>query len=155
MAPPPQQKCSHADCEFETPAGCPTWDLVSTFLTQHTQAVHAGGQVQQANQSGKLEKLPRPTFTLNMTESQWNYTRTLWDSYIKQTVVPEATKVMQLQAACDNSLRQRVFDTGTHASLTTEEAFLDKMKELAVIVIHRSIHLRNLWKTVQPCIIVI
>ena len=56
---------------------------------------------------------------------------------------------MQLQAACDNSLRQRVFDTGTHASLTTEEAFLDKMKELAVIVIHKSIHLRNLWKTVQ------
>ena len=84
-----------------------------------------------------------------MTESQWNYTRTLWDSYIKQTVVSEATKVMQLQAACDNALRQRVFDTGTHASLTTEEAFLNKMKELSVIIVHRSIHLRNLWKTVQ------
>ena len=149
MAPPPQQKCSHADCDWETPAGCPTWELVSTFLTQHTQAVHGGGQGQQPNQSGKLEKLPRPTFTLNMTESQWNYTRTLWDSYIKQTVVPEATKVMQLQAACDNALRQRVFDTGTHASLTTEEAFLAKMKELSVIVVHKSIHLRNLWKTVQ------
>ena len=101
-----------------------------SFLTQHTQAVHAGGQGQQANQSGKLEKLPRPTFTLNMTESQWNYTKSMWDSYIKQTVVPEAMKVMQLQAACDNALRQRVFDTGTHASLTTEEAFLAKMKEL-------------------------
>ena len=110
MAPPPQQKCSHSDCDFE---------------------------------------LPRPTFTLNMTESQWNYTRSLWDSYIKQTVVPEAIKVMQLQAACDQALRQRVFDTGTHASLTTEKAFLDKIKELAVIVVHRSIHLRNLWKTVQ------
>ena len=46
---------------------------------------------------------------------------------------------MQLQAACDNALRQRVFDTGTHASLTTEEAFLAKMKELSVIVIHKSI----------------
>ena len=85
-----------------------------------------------------------------MTESQWNYTRSLWDSYIKQTVVPEAIKVMQLQAACDQALRQRVFDTtGTRASLTTEKAFLDKIKELAVIVVHRSIHLRNLWKTVQ------
>ena len=133
----------------ETPAGCPTWELVSNFLTQHTQAVHAGGPGQQAAQSGKLEKLPRPTFTLNMTESQWNYTRSLWDRYIKQTVVPEAIKVMQLQAAFDQALRQRVFDTGTHASLTTEKAFLDKIKELAVIVVHRSIHLRNLWKTVQ------
>ena len=56
---------------------------------------------------------------------------------------------MQLQAACDKDLRQRVFDTGNYASLTTEDAFLSKMKELAVIVIHKSIHLRNLWKTVQ------
>ena len=148
MAPPPQQQCSQDDCDYSTPAGVPTWDLVATFLTQHTAAIH-GSQGQQTSQSGKLEKLPRPTFTLNMTESQWNYTKTLWDSYIKQSVVPEATKVMQLQAACDDALRQRVFDTGTFALLTTEVLFLAKMKELSVIVTHKAIHLRNLWKTVQ------
>ena len=147
-APPPQIKCSHGDCDFLTPPNCPTWDLARDFLTQHTQAVHTTGQ-QQASQTGKLEKLPRPTFTLNMTESQWSFTKTQWDSYIKQSVVSESVKVMQLQAACDKDLRQRVFDTGNYASLTTEEAFLSKMKELAVIVIHKSIHLRNLWKTVQ------
>lgn len=125
-----------------------TKPFFKNFFTQHTQAVHATGQ-QQASQTGKLEKLPRPTFTLNMTESQWSFTKTQWDSYIKQSVVPESVKVMQLQAACDKDLRQRVFDTGNYASLTTEDAFLSKMKELAVIVIHKSIHLRNLWKTVQ------
>ena len=145
---PPQIECSHGDCDYQTPPNCPTWDLARDFLTQHTHAVHATGQ-QQASQAGKLEKLPRPTFTLNMTESQWSFTKTQWDSYIKQTVVPESVKVMQLQAACDKDLRQRVFDTGNYDSLTTEGAFLSKMKELAVIVIHKSIHLRNLWKTVQ------
>ena len=72
-----------------------------------------------------------------------------WDNYIKQSVVPESVKLMQLQAACDDALRQRVFDTGTYSSLTTEDLFLKKMKELAVIVLHKSIHLRNLWKTMQ------
>ena len=56
---------------------------------------------------------------------------------------------MQLQAACDDALRQRVFDTGTYSSLTTETEFLKKMKELSVIVVHRSIHLMNLWKMHQ------
>ena len=57
-----------------------------------------------------------------------------WDNYIKQSVVSEAVKLLQLQAACDDALRQRVFDTGTYSSLTTEDLFLKKMKELAVIV---------------------
>merc|ERR1711888_51772 len=84
-----------------------------------------------------------------MTESQWSFKKMQWDSYIKQSVVSEEVKVSQLQAACDDSLRQRVFDTGTYASLTTEETFLAKMRELSVIVVHKSIHLRNLWKTAQ------
>ena len=56
---------------------------------------------------------------------------------------------MQVQAACDDGLRQRVFDTGTYATLTTVEQFLSKMKELAVIVVHKLIHLMNLWKMSQ------
>ena len=56
---------------------------------------------------------------------------------------------MQLQAACNTELRQRVFDTGTYPNLTTPALFLAKMKELAVITVHRSVHLMNLWKMVQ------
>ena len=80
------------------------------FLQQHTQAVHGGGGGQQASSTSKLEKLPRPTFTLNMSESQWNFTKIQWDNYIKQSVVSDSVKLTQLQAACDNTLRQRVFD---------------------------------------------
>ena len=73
-------------------------------LNQHTQTVHGGGQAS-APQTSKLEKLPRPTFTLNMTESQWTFTVIQWDNYIKQSTVSESVKLMQLQAACDEALR--------------------------------------------------
>ena len=149
MAPPTSQECSQVDCDYTTPTGCPTWELIANFLQQHTQAVHGGGVQQGSSTVSKLEKLPRPTFTLNMTESQWSFKKMQWDNYIKQSVVSEAVKLLQLQAACDDALRQRVFDTGTYSSLTTEDLFLKKMKELAVIVMHKSIHLRNLWKTMQ------
>ena len=139
------------DCDFKTAAGAPTWDILVTLLTTHTQAVHGGGVQPPAlpTNHSKLEKLPRPTFTLNMSESQWTFKRLQWDNYIKQSVVSPAVQLMQVQAACDDSLRQRVFDTGTYAALTTAEEFLAKMKELAVIVVHKSIHLMNLWKMSQ------
>ena len=120
------------------------------LLTTHTQAVHrvAAPGVVPTNHS-KLEKLPRPVFTLKMTESQWSFTKIQWENYIKQSVVSPDVQLMQLQAACDESLRQRVFDTGMYAALDTAELFLVKMKELAVIVVHKSIHLMNLWKMQQ------
>ena len=133
MPPPPQQQCSHDDCDYKTPPGCPSWEMLLGFLQQHTQAVHGGGGDQQAQSTSKLEKLPRPTFTLNMSESQWSFKKIQWDSYIKQNIVSESVKLVQLQAACDEDLRQRVFDTGTYASLTTEAKFLAKMKELAEV----------------------
>ena len=72
------------------------------------------GDAQPVTTTGsKLEKLPQPIFTLNMTESQWSFTKTQWDNYINQSTVSESVKLMQLQAACDDALRQRVFDTGT------------------------------------------
>ena len=153
MVAPTPLECSVNGCDYTTPAGAPTWDLMATFLTTHTQGAHSGGGGQAAqNQTtnlSKLEKLPRPTFTLNMTESQWSFTKLQWDNYIQQSVVSPAIQLLQLQAACGDSLRQRVFDTGTYSSLTNPGLFIAKMKELSVIVVHKSIHLRNLWKMSQ------
>ena len=65
---------------------------------------------------------------------------------------------MQFQAACDDELRQRVFDTGQYASLTDTASFLNKMKELAVVVVHKSIPGADIssltadessWKTIR------
>ena len=66
--------------------------------------MHDGGTQQGSSTVSKLENLPRPTFTLNMTESKWNFTIIQWDNYIKQGSVTEEVKLMQLQAACDDNL---------------------------------------------------
>ena len=59
-----------------------------------------------------------------MTEAQWAFTKLQWDNYIRQGPVPDSTKLTQLQAACSEPLRQRVFDTGLYSELTTTELFL-------------------------------
>ena len=103
---------------------------MSTLLGQHTDAVHKGSTHPTTNQHVKLEKLPRPVFSLNMSESQWNFTILQWNAYIQQTETDDNVKLMQLQAACDDQLRQRVFDTGVYSTLTTPDLFLQQMKEL-------------------------
>ena len=99
--------------------------------------------------TAKLERLPRPTFTLNMTEAAWQFKLIEWTSYIGQTAVTADTKLLQLRAACDGDLSQRVYDSGDYSGLDTENKLLARMKELAVIKIHKSVHLMNLYRMCQ------
>ena len=93
--------------------------------------------------TSRLEKLPRPTLSLNSSDATWNFTKTLWDAYIGQTAATDSVMLQQLQAACDKALLQRVFDTGMYATLNTVEIFLEKMRELAVVTAHMrpSVHM--------------
>ena len=120
-----------------------------SYLTLHTNAVHLVNQpAAPAAAASKLEKLPRPVFSLNMTEAEWEYKEIDWNSYIQQTQCTDNAKLLQLRAACDDSLRQRVCDSGGWA-LTTVPLLLAKIKELAVVKIHKSRHLANLYNIVQ------
>ena len=86
MAPPAPLDCSVEGCAYKTAPGAPTWEACITLLTTHAQSVHGVGGTQQATPTGsKLEKLPRPVFTLNMSESQWSFTVIQWENYIKQS----------------------------------------------------------------------
>ena len=156
MPPPPPIECSAPGCRYSTPENLPTIADTVTLITLHTQQAHPAPVPQVAAPAPapaaapKLERLPRPTFSLNMTESKWNFTVLSWESYIGQSPhAPEATKLMQLRAACDEGLRQRIYDTGNFATLNTCALFLAKMKELAVVTIHKSVHLMNLWRMMQ------
>ena len=115
MPPPRPLPCSLEGCEYTTPEGTPNWDMMLNFLNIHAQTAHGiAGHQNNAPVAApaRLEKLPRPTFSLNSSEATWNFTKTLWDAYIGQTTATESVKLQQLQAACDKSLLQRVFDTG-------------------------------------------
>ena len=144
--PPPQQSCSAAGCTWTTPAG-----LVVQLITTHTAAAHpgAGGGSATGPHAAKLEKLPCPTFTLNMSESQWDFTEMQWEAYIGQGKVDESQKLHQLQAACNPELLQRIYDAGDYKELNTAKLFMTKLKKLAVLVVHKSIHALNMWKMKQ------
>ena len=72
------------------------------LLTLHTTAVHG------AQPGSRLERLPRPVFTLNMTEAAWDFKVIEWESYIQQTPATDNAQLLQLRAACDEGLRSRV-----------------------------------------------
>jgi hypothetical protein len=153
--PPAPVKCSFLDCTYETPAGCPNWDILTKQLELHAATVHpppAGtpghGQSQRAH-NAKLESLPRPHFSLNMTEAKWQFITMQWDAYIAQTPASPEQRVQQLRAACDKDLLQRVYDCGNFNALDTVDLLLTKMKELSVVKIHKTIHMVQLWKMVQ------
>ena len=117
MAPSPLQ-CSVEDCNYETGAEGTIQQKID-LLSLHTSAVHAV-QPQQPHvcqTASRLEKLPRPVFTLNMTEAAWDFKVIEWESYIQQTPATDNTKLLQLRAACDDGLRSRVYDSGDFASL--------------------------------------
>ena len=114
---PPPHHCNVTGCAYKTAEGTPTWELMLIQLNLHSQTAHgvAGHQpvAVPVTQSSKLEKLPRPTFTLQSSEAAWNFTKTQWDAY--------------------KPLLQRVFDTGVYSTLNTPDLFLAKMKERAVV----------------------
>ena len=65
----------------------------------------------------------------------------------QQPAAPVAL-VSKFRAACDDSLRQRVCDSGGW-TLRTVPLLLARIKELAVVKIHKSRHLANLYDIVQ------
>ena len=46
-------------------------------------------------------------------------------------------------------LKRGIYDSGDYSGLDTEEKFLTRTKDLAVIRIHKSVHLMNLYRMSQ------
>ena len=79
----------------------------------------------------RSEKLPRPVFSLNMTEKDWQSKEIEWNNYIEQNPYSENAKLAELIVACDDSLIQKVRDSGG-LNLHTVTLLLDRIRELAV-----------------------
>ena len=81
-----------------------------------------------------------------MTEAQWEFTMLKWIAYISQTNASPEQKLQQLRAACHQDLLQRVYDAGNFTGLNTVELLLASMKKLSVQVVHKTIHMMNMWR---------
>ena len=131
MSPTPLD-CSKADCNWKTPANCPDWDKMIKMLELHIIAEHGDSPNNSSSAPSaapKLEKLPRPTFQLEMSQAEWAFKKSQWDAYITQSPVSETVKVQQLRAACDDNLLRRVYDAGDLSSMNTETLLLAQIKK--------------------------
>ena len=79
MAPPPSQVCGKAECQYSTPEGVPSWELVVEMLRMHRQDAHP--EAQQPPQVGDhaasakpcAEKVPRPQIKLGVSQDEFSY----------------------------------------------------------------------------------
>ena len=143
---PAPQECTSPDCTFTTPPTCPDWEAMLRVLQKHTDANHRAPQGDQSNgqasiSNSKLEKLPMPTFSNDMTQSDYAFKESQWEAYIGLSVTSEQVKVQQLRAACDEDLLCRVYDAGGLQGLNTEKDLLKQIKKLGVRVVHKTHHL--------------
>ena len=143
--------CTNTDCSWKTPAYCPDWDKMIKLLELYTIAEDGSGNGSICSNSNalRLEKLPRPSFQLEMSQAEWAFKHSQWKAYISQTPVSESVKVQQLRAACEDDLLRRVYDAGNLADMNTETLLLTQVKKIAVRVVHKTLHLQNLWKMSQ------
>ena len=91
-----------------------------------------------------MEKLPRPTFALGMPEAAWEFKTVQWKGYTEQVEASDSQKLQQLQAACTPDL-QRIYDAGSYATLTSTTLLMNKMEKIAVVMVHKALHIMNMW----------
>lgn len=66
-----------------------------------------------------------------------------------KSLVTKSVKVQQFKAACDTTLLWRVYDAGGMDEITTKAGLLAEMKKITVRVIHKTLHMQNLWAMKQ------
>ena len=144
MAPPPSQECTNVDCQYSTPDGIPTWELIATFISNHTQAVHSTpAAAQPAAQVGgqtvsvkpRAEKVPRPKIKLGVSQDEFSYFQDEWTSYKRSCDITDETETRdQLRAACSEDLRRNLFNClGSKLKTLTEQQMMDEIEKLAVL----------------------
>ena len=138
MAPPPQQTC--------TAENIPTWDLVHKQLEIHQKSRHPEPVQQQQQQRvggghhANVDKKVRPTISPQMTEESWRFLLDEWSRYKRQTGIQDQVLLDELWSCMSEDLRQLAFAEGGSAQLLTEGAMLARIKKLAVVTLHPSVH---------------
>ena len=81
MPAPQPINCDVDGCGWSTPNRIPFWELILKSYELHVSAKHGAwpGGNPTASADMKLEKLPMPTFSLNMSEGDWAFTLQQWD----------------------------------------------------------------------------
>ena len=127
--------------------------MVTQHLTIHQQTVHptpaAGPPTPGTTSAPRTAKKERPTISSQMTEEQWRFFVDEWNRYKRQTKVKDQELLDELWSCMVEELRQLAFAEGGSANLQTEDAMTKKIKSLAVVSLHSSVHVVNLHEQRQ------
>ena len=149
MPPPNPVPCSSPGCQYTTPEGLPDFTILTEHLTLHSRLAHpiqqgAHAAPVAAGLTAKLDKRLRPQATLGMSELDWRFYVSEWSRYTRQTGISDRVLLDELWNTMDTELRQLAFSEGGEDQLTTEVLMLEKIKSLAVTVLHPSVHIVTL-----------
>ena len=148
MPSPPQQKCSVPDCSYETPENIPTWEMLTTHLNAHAQSVHIA-PTSAAVATSKTAKKIHPVIIPQMSEELWRFFIDEWERYKRQTKIQGQELLDELWSCMSDELRQLAFAEGGVNNLTTEDTMMTRIKSLAVVALHSSVHVVNLHELRQ------
>ena len=102
--------CIKGACEFVTPQGIPTYELVLKCLEIHVQSAHLGPVTQRTESSSKVKKLKRPLITSSMRENKWTFFLHKLERYSRIVKFTVKQKLDELWACMDDSIERLVFN---------------------------------------------
>ena len=145
--PPPPQACSSPECTYVTPTGVPTRDLVTTYLTNHTNTCHA---------PTACETPPQPSSKYGETTQTYlctGYARGslgIQDSSVEGLHRASGSLRQSKVTAATGSLHTRPAENlrrwaGSYTTLTSTTLLMNKMEKIAVVMVHKAVHIMNMW----------
>ena len=144
--------CSAPDCEYTTPTGLPTYDLITQHLQIHAQIAHAAVQGpgnRAPSNAAKVDKRPRPEAAQEMTEHAFRFFESEWGLYKRATGISGQTLIDELWSCMSPELKKLAFDLGDIETLVTEDLMMKRIKGLAVAVLHAAVHTVHLHEAKQ------
>ena len=90
---------------------------------------------------GKIDKRPRPESTTDMTEHDFKFFENEWLLYKRATQITGQTLVDELYSTMSADLCKLAYDQGDITAITTEAAMMERIKSLAVSVLHAAVTL--------------
>ena len=150
MAPPPVS-CSSPGCQYTTPDGIEDFKLITDQLILHAQLAHAvTAQSTSVGQTvAKMDKRPRPEAKQDMSEHDFRFFESEWGRYKRAAGITGQTLVDELWSCMSSDLKKLAFDQGDVDSLNTEKLMLQRIKSLAVAVLHTAVHTVHLHESKQ------
>ena len=84
-----------------------------------------------------------------MSEHEFKFFQNEWNLYVRATQVQGQALVDELYSTMSAELRKLAYDQGGVEALTTQDQMMERIKSLAVSVLHTAVHTVSLHEAEQ------